>query len=149
MAHGLHFLGLTFSKQLHWKSHIEKISNRFSKTLSILNRLKRLLPLNIKILLYNSLILPHLNNGITACGYKCESIKKLQKKVVRNISVSKKNYQTEPLLKSLNLLKIEHIITFQELKIYYTLTNNKLPVYLQHLSQGNTTGTQSENNTNL
>ena len=75
--HELNFLGLTFYKQLHWKSHIENFLNRCSRNLSILNRLKRLLPLNLNIILYNSPILPHLNNGITACGYKFDKLKKI------------------------------------------------------------------------
>ena len=47
------FLGIHFNEQLNWKS--------------ILNRLKRILPLNIKIILYNSLML------LSHCGeYPCE-----------------------------------------------------------------------------
>ena len=60
------FLGIHFSEQLHWKSHIDKLSVKCFRILGILNsRLKRIIPLNIKIILYNSLMLPHLNYGIT------------------------------------------------------------------------------------
>ena len=31
------------------------------------------------------------------------------------------------------LLKVERILKLQELKLYHTFSNNKLPVYLQHL----------------
>ena len=112
------FLGINLNEQFHWKSHIEKISNRFSRTLGVLNRLKRLLPLNIQIILYYTLILPHVNYGVTARGYKCDRIQKLQKKLVRIISVSKYNAHPEPLFKSLKLLKIEHKLKLQELKLY-------------------------------
>ena len=73
-------LGIHFNEQLDWKSHIDKLSVKCSKILGILNRLKRTLPLNIKIILYNSLMLPHLNYGITLWSFKCERILKLQKK---------------------------------------------------------------------
>ena len=96
------FLGINLNEQFNWKSHIEKISNMFSRTLGVLNRLKRLLPLNIKIVLYNPLILPHLNYDVTAWGYKSDRIQKLQKKLVRIISVSKYNAHPEPLFKILN-----------------------------------------------
>ena len=76
------FLGISFNEQLNWQSHINKISNRCSRIIGILNRLKRLLPLNIKIMLYNALILPHLNYGLAAWGYRCDRIKKLKKKAV-------------------------------------------------------------------
>ena len=69
------FLGISFNEQLNWQSHINKISNRCSRIIGILNKLKRLLPLNIKIMLYNTLILSHLNYGLTAWGYRCETKK--------------------------------------------------------------------------
>ena len=71
----LNFLGLTFNEKITWKSHIENISNGCSMTLGILNGLKRLLPLDIKIMMYNSLTLLHLNYGIKNWGYKCDRIK--------------------------------------------------------------------------
>ncbi len=47
-------------------------------------------------LLYNTLILPNFNYRITAWGYQCDRIIKLQKN----------NAHTEPLLKNLRILKI-------------------------------------------
>ena len=46
---------------------------------------------------------------------------------------NKYNAHTDPLFKSLNLLKVEHILKLQELKLYHKFSNNKLPVYLQNL----------------
>ena len=120
----LNFLGINLNEQFNWKSHIEKISHRFSRMLGVLNRLRRLLALNIKIILYNTLILPHLNYGVTSWGYTYDRIQKLQKKLVQIISVSKYNAHTEPLFKSLKLLKIEHILKLQDLKLYYKFAHN-------------------------
>ena len=74
------FLGISFNEQLNWQSHINKISNRCSRIIGILNKLKRLLPLNIKIMLYNTLILSHLNYGLTAWGYRCDRLKNFKRK---------------------------------------------------------------------
>ena len=127
------FHGIHFNEQLNWKSHIDKLSVKCCRILGILNRLKRILPLNIKIILYNSLMLPHLNYGITLRGFKCEGILKLQKKAARILSASKYNAHTEPLFKNLKLLKIEHILKLHELKLYYKFIHIRLPVYLQNL----------------
>ena len=127
------FLGIHFNEQLNWKSHIDKLSVKCCRILGILNRLKRILPLNIKIILYNSLMLPHLNYGITLWGFKCERILKLQKKAARILSASKYSAHTEPLFKNLKLLKIEHILKLHELKLYYKFIHIRLPVYLQNL----------------
>ena len=69
-------------EHLNWKTHVDHISNECWKTLGVLNKFKHVLPINVKIILYSSLILPHLNYGIMACG----GIIKLQKKAIRMIS---------------------------------------------------------------
>ena len=74
------FLGIRFDEQLNWQSHINEISNRCSRIIGILNKFKQLLSLNIKIMLYNTLILSHLNNGLTAWGYRCDRIKNFKRK---------------------------------------------------------------------
>ena len=58
------FLGLIMDEHLNWKSHVDIFSNKCSKTIGVLNKLKYVLPLTVKLILYNSLILPHLNYGI-------------------------------------------------------------------------------------
>jgi len=127
------FLGLTINENLNWKNHINKIANKISKSMGILNKLKHFLPLNTKVLIYNSLILSHLNFCILAWGYQCDRILKLQKRIVRILNISKYNAHTEPIFKTLKLLKVTDILKLQELKFYYKYENNKLPYYLQNL----------------
>ena len=99
------FLGLIMDEHLNWKSHFENISNKCSNTIGVLNILKDILPLTVKLMLYNSLILPHPIYGIVTWGYKCDGINKLQKKVIRIVSLFKYNAYTEPIFKRLHLLK--------------------------------------------
>ena len=148
----LNFLGINFNEQLlNWQSHIKKISNRCSRTISITNKLKRLLPLHIKIMLCNTLIMSHLNYGLTAWGYRCDIIKKLQKKAIRIICLSKYNAHTDPLFKSLKLLKVEHFLKLQELKLYHKFSNIELPVYLLNLplDQSNNFNTRGQYNIHM
>ena len=67
------FLGLT----LNWKKHSEHISNRCVRIIGILNRLKQELPLRIKIMPYNTLLVPQINYCLTIWGFQCERINKL------------------------------------------------------------------------
>ena len=64
------FLG----EQLNWKKHIDKMSIKCSKTVGILNKLKLILPINIKILLYNTLLIPHMNYCLMAWGFNCNRL---------------------------------------------------------------------------
>ena len=55
------FLGLMIDNNLSWTPHIAKISSKINRSIGIIDKFKHFLPLNIKISLYNTLILPHLN----------------------------------------------------------------------------------------
>ena len=50
-------LGISLNQHMNWKTHISKLSNKISRTIRILNRLKYILPLHIKLIIDNSLIL--------------------------------------------------------------------------------------------
>ena len=127
------FLGLTLNENLNWKNHIDKIAIKCSKTSGIINKLKRMLPESIKLLLYNTLFLPHINYSILVWGYNCERIIKLQKRTIRLLNVSKYNAHTDHLFKKFKLLKVKDILKVQGLKFYYKLIHHKLPAYLQNL----------------
>ena len=53
------FLGLTINEHMTWCSHIRKISNKISRVVGIMNRLKYFLPHSALKLMYNSLINSH------------------------------------------------------------------------------------------
>ena len=113
------FLGLQIDQHLNWNAHIQTFSNKISRTLGVMNRLKRYLPTKILRVLYNSLILPHLQYAILSWGSKLSRLSKLQKKATRVIACSKFNAHTEPLFKSLKLLKLEDLLYLNVLKLYY------------------------------
>ena len=124
---------LTINEHLNWKPHIDKISNKISRSIGILNRHKHFIPIQSKLHIYSSLILSYLNYGILVWGYECDRIMKLQKKAVRIISLSKYNAHTEPIFKHLKLLKVMDILKLQELTIYYKYKHRILPSYLLNL----------------
>ncbi len=127
------FLGITLDDQLRWNKHIDKISNKMSRNIGILNSLKHFLPLSTKTLIYNSLISSHINYGLLLWGYSCKRVELLQKKAVRIVCLSKYNAHTEPLLKYLKLLKVSDILNLQTLKLYYQYKHKQLPIYLLNM----------------
>ena len=101
-----------------------------------MNTLKKIIPQTILKLIYNSLILPHLQYSILCWGFNSSKVFKLQKRAIRLISGSKYNAHTEPLFKELNLLKLDDIFKICTLKFYYKMENKTLPAYFSDLSQG-------------
>ena len=127
------FLGITIQENLGWETHTNKIANKISRVIRIINKLKHFVPVYILKTLYNSLILPHINYGLLLWGYRCERIFKLQKKAIRIITCSKYNSYSEPLFKSTKLLKIKDIMKVQQLKFIYKLMNNSTPAYFESM----------------
>ncbi len=99
--------------------------------MGILNKLILFIPLNGKVLIYNSWILSHVNICILTWGYQYGRVLKLQKCIVRIISLSKYNAHTKKIFKTLKLLKVNDILKLQELKLHY----------LQHLPFKDNTST--------
>ena len=64
------FLGLTVNEFMNWNSHTKKVANKISRTLGEINRLKRYFPISAMKLMYDSLILSHIQFGITNWGFE-------------------------------------------------------------------------------
>lgn len=127
------FLGITINSKITWIDHINAISIKISRVIGILSHLRYILPSNILLLLYNTLLLPHINYGIIAWGHKSSKILQLQKKAVRIVTKSKFISHSEPLFKCLNLLKVDDVFKLQQLKFFYNYLHNNLPYYFQDL----------------
>ena len=123
------FLGLLINDNLSWKPHTDYIANKISKYVGVLNRLKKFLPSHILKTLYFSLVQSNLNYSLLAWGYNCGRLKNIQKKAIRIISQSKYNAHTEPIMKSLGILKLEDLFKLNMLKWYYRFVKNKVPEY--------------------
>ena len=132
------FLGLTINENMTWNSHIRKISNKISRVVGIMNRLKHVLPQSALKLMYDSLINSHLQFCTTAWGYQCNRVTKLQKRALRIMCGAKYNAHTEPLLKGCNILKIEDIFKLSCLKLYHKYINRMLPSFFNNIFTMNT-----------
>ena len=122
---------------MNWGSHPVKIANKICRTLGVMNCLKQYLPLSALKIMYDSLILSHIQFRITCWGFVWGRLARLQKRAVHIITNSKYNAHTEPLFKDLHLLKITDIFDVQCMKFWYKLSNNTLPNYFWSMFQYN------------
>ena len=95
------FLGVILDNKLCWDAHIKHISNKMSKSVSILKMLKYTFPTKALKTIYHSLIYPYFNycNLIwgSAASSHLNSITLIQKKCIRIISKAGYYDHTEPL----------------------------------------------------
>ena len=77
-VHEFNFLGTIIHETLEWTCHIDKVANKISRTLGILNKLKHVLPVYTLKTMYDALIVPHLNYNIILLGFNSNRMSKLQ-----------------------------------------------------------------------
>ena len=104
------YLGITFDSNVTWKSHVNELCLKLSKTVGILSKVRHFVKKLILVMLCYSLIYPFLTYGVHVWGLTFPSFLTqlfiIQKKAMRIISFSEPKSHSEPLFKSLNLLKL-------------------------------------------
>ena len=131
------FLGVLLDEKLTWKHHIAAIKTKMSRYISVLYKLKSILPLSARMHIYNSLIQSHLNYCSLVWGSSCksniESLFVTQKKAIRALGPKNVNYfykdgvcptHTKPIYSNLNILTVHNIILKNILNFIDKINNN-------------------------
>ena len=133
------FLGVTVDQHLTWKNHINNIASKISKNIGILARTCFLLPTNIRLNLYYSMVHPYLTycNLIWALTYESRLLKLvvLQKRAVRTIAGIRRREHSGPYFLKYKLLNIHQIRSLQIGEFIYRLKNGLLPLVFNNYLQ--------------
>ena len=126
------YVGVLIDEKLSFKPHIESIRKRAQKYIFMINRAKKFVPQNVKVLLFNALIKSLIEYGIvvwgSCCKYSLQPLVKIQKKAIRSIHNVSYCYHTLPLFQSSKIMQIGELIVFNYLKTAFRIWNNKVPV---------------------
>ena len=130
------YLGVSIDSSLTWKSHVDKVISKISPTVGIISRIRHYVPKSSLLLIYNSLILPHLSYCIEIWGNTFQTILKplllLQKKLVRLINFSDYNSPSAPLFTKLGILDIHKLCKQQCCLFLFDLNEGNFARNLQH-----------------
>ena len=125
------FLGILLDDTLSFQDHRLYITNKISKNIGVLCKLRVFLPEKVLFMLYNCLILPYLHYcNITWAGVgttKLEPLHKLQKKALRICTNSHYQAHSRPLFFRLRTLNIYDIHKIQSAIMMYNVYNNYVP----------------------
>ena len=125
------FLGHVLDDKLSWEFHIRNIQSKISAGNFALAKLKHILPVNIKYMLYNSLIRSHLEYGILTWGGisqgKLQKLVNIQKKALRNIAGKSRLSHCDPLFHSVKILKLKDLYRYNSSIFMYKFKGNLLP----------------------
>ena len=129
------FLGVIVDNKLNWNAHINYITKKISKSVSILKMVKYTFPSDILKSLYYTLIYPYYTycNLVwgSAANVHLEPLINLQKKSVRIVSKSGYLDHTEPIFNNLKILHVKQIYNLNCAKFMYQCYNNKNYYYFK------------------
>ena len=86
-----------------------KCQRKFFRFFGILKKLQLIVPNNILLTIYITLILPHITYWLLSWGNKPDNIFQIQKRAIWAISGANSKSHTEPLFKLYNILKVNEI----------------------------------------
>ena len=126
------FLGVTIDENLFWKSQIQNLARKVSKSVGIIYKPSFCLNRTSLCTVYYSLVYPYLHYCASVWGstYQSSNLKRLinlQKQVIRIVSRSSFVAHANPIFVSLRILKLEDIIKLQIGKVMYLYKNGLLP----------------------
>lgn len=125
------FLGVYIDENLTWKTHIENIGTKISKSIGILYKSRHILHKQHLNMLYFSFIRSYLNyvNMAWASTYKTKlaSLYRYQTHAVRVINFKDRFTHAKPLLESINALTVYEINIFQILCLMNKCQNQAAP----------------------
>ena len=125
-------LGVWIDPSLTFQYQINQVHKKVQNALSYIIRSKKSLPFKIRLMLYRSLVLPHLHYCSVVWGSPSSHTDKLQialKKGLRMICGVPFMAHADPLFVKTNTLKYEDIYKFNVTKLAFNVINNtSLPV---------------------
>ena len=125
------YLGIHLDDKLKWKTHIEELAGRLTKTIQAFKIVKNYINDKHKLSFYYAYIYSRIQYGIELYGSACQkSLKKIQIKQNRALKVLfNKEFRTPTveMHKDLKLLMVKDIAKVNTLKFVHQQRNNALP----------------------
>ena len=154
IVHSTKFLGVTLDDHLTWNHHVDVVCSKISRAIGAINKISAIVPSNVLLDLYFTMILPHLMYCNIVWGncakYLLNRIHILQKRAIRIISKSHPLTHTDPLFEKFNLLTIYEINKFCTCTFTYSYINDLLPKFLDDcFIENNSRNTYNTRQSNL
>ena len=126
------FLGIWVDDKLNWNSHIDKLETRLRTKLCMLRRGQNLLTTHAKKVLYFAQIHSLLTYGLVIWGSmtSATNLNKIQKLQDKGVQLIAKHRPLEDIYKENKILKVNHLIKLENIKMWFKHHKHQLPARL-------------------
>ena len=128
-------LGVYIDQTLNWECHIENISKKIASAIGAIKRIRHLMPFNILINVYHSLVQPHFDYCNEVWG-NCnkglsDKLQKLQNRAARILMSAGYDSNLDDLFRALGWRKLCHQRLDKKSIMMYKTLNGMTPEYLR------------------
>ena len=132
------FLGMHIDETLTWTKHCTVLTAKLKQVNFMLNRIKLIIPTGYMRTLYYAHFNSHLSYGITLWANSCsklllDQVYKQQKRAVRIITNESFLSHSDPLFRRTNILKLQDLMTLENLKLVHKVLSDECPLPLKNL----------------
>lgn len=110
-VNSIKILGVLFQKNMSWDDHFDHVQSHVAKSVGAIAKFRHILPVSIKLMLYNTLFLSHINYCFLVWGNSTQRnnhrILMLQKRALRSIANVEYHAHTKDLFHRFNVVPIE------------------------------------------
>ena len=125
-------------EHLNFKTHINLMNAKLKRANNLLALSRHYLPINILKQVYYAQFHSHLSYGCQIWGFDVTHINQtitLQKKAVRLMTFSNNDSPSDPIFKELRILKLEDVITTNNVIFAHKTLNNTSPSHFKNYYQ--------------
>lgn len=124
------YLGIILDNQLNWKPHIEKIHSKLVSLTGALHGIAKCFPKQVRYLIYNSLVKPHLDYLIEIWGTAAQSnlkvIQTMQNKLIKILFNYHYRTSTEKLYKETGIMNIRQTYVYNTCILIHKILNDDI-----------------------
>lgn len=133
------YLGVFIDDKLNFNKQMDTVCKQLASKINFFKRISRKLTPETKKIIYNAIILPHIDYCATLyinCNKEhMKMLQKLQNREMRIILKCEFRKHTEEMLKELNWLSINQKISYNIILYVFKIKNNRTPPYLSNKLQ--------------
>ena len=127
-------LGVHIDQNMSWECHIQNICKKIASALGAIKRIRHLIPFNILINVYDSLVQPHFNYCSVVWG-NCgsglsEKLQKLQNRAARILMHASYDSNIDELFRALGMRKLKYQRSESAAVMMYKSLHGMTPEYL-------------------
>ena len=145
---------MMIDNNLSWNYHIDYLTTKLAQVAGIMYKIRKNFSMESRLLIYNSLAASYLQYGILAWGCASSTtlsrLQTLQNRIVRYMTYSPPHTNLDSKYKSLKILKVNELYSYEQSKFVHSIFNNYSPNTFQDYFQtiNHSYGTRARRNNN-